>query len=579
MKQQSRLLLLLFWLIPSLLSAQSVGLVMSGGAAKGLAHIGVIKALEEHNIPIDYITGTSIGAIIGGLYAMGYSPDEMADLIRSDEFRFWLTGDVEPKYQYYFKTTETLPNYLRIGIDIKDSLQISPRLPNSLIPSAQMNYVFLRLFSQANAVGYNSFDNLFVPFRSVASNMNEKKAHVFRSGDLGDAVRASMSFPLVFKPITIDGNLMLDGGIYNNFPVSVMLKDFNPDYMIGSNVAGDPKEIDEKNVYSMLESMVVNRFDFPIPPGRGTTIKFQLNNISLRDFDKLDEAVQIGYERTIAVIDQIKQSVKREVTQEELSARRAAFREKLPELRFGEICLTESTELNKEQKGYIIRTMNKDGRTFDIAEFKKDYFKLLADKQIAEIIPRATYVSTDNLFELGLTVHPSEQLSVLFGGNISTGVANQTYIGLNYKGFSSYTYDLLVDGQFGRIYNAGRFIFRIDLPMHRPLYFKLTGNTHVFNHFASDRIFYEDNRQVSQYQRENYLKLNIGMPVKMSSLLEFGFTAGVLTDTYRRERFIYPDGKSDISTYDVTGISARYEANSLDDRQFPTTGSCRRYLA
>ncbi len=247
---------------------------MSGGGAKGLAHIGVIKALEEHNIPIDYVAGTSIGAIIGGLYAMGYTPDEMADIIRSDEFQFWLTGDIEPKYQYYFKTAETLPNYLRIGVDIKDSLQISPRLPSSLIPPVQMNYVFLKLFAQANALSSNSFDNLFVPFRCVASNVNEKKAHIFRSGDLGNAVRASMSFPLVFKPITIDGNLMLDGGIYNNFPTNVMQRAFNPDYMIGSNVASDPKEINENNVYTMLESMVVNRFEYPIPSGKGTTIKF-----------------------------------------------------------------------------------------------------------------------------------------------------------------------------------------------------------------------------------------------------------------------------------------------------------------
>ncbi len=416
---------------------------MSGGGAKGLAHIGVIKALEEHNIPIDYVAGTSIGAIIGGLYAMGYTPDEMADIIRSDEFQFWLTGDIEPKYQYYFKTAETLPNYLRIGVDIKDSLQISPRLPSSLIPPVQMNYVFLKLFAQANALSSNSFDNLFVPFRCVASNVNEKKAHIFRSGDLGNAVRASMSFPLVFKPITIDGNLMLDGGIYNNFPTNVMQRAFNPDYMIGSNVASDPKEINENNVYTMLESMVVNRFEYPIPSGKGTTIKFQLNDVSLLDFDKLDKVMKIGYDQTIAIIDEIKQSVQREVTLEELATQRAAFKKKLPELRFNEICLEESAELDEAQKEYISRTMNKNGHTFDLTEFKKDYFKLLADKQIDRIVPRAIYAPTDSLFELSLNVFPRERLSVLFGGNISTGVANQTYIGLNYKGFSSYTYDLL----------------------------------------------------------------------------------------------------------------------------------------
>jgi NTE family protein len=167
----------------------------------------------------------------------------------------------------------------------------------------------------------------------------------------------------------------------------------------------------------------------------------------------------------------------------------------------------------------------------------------------------------------------------MLGGNLSTGVANQTYLDVNYKGFSSYTYDVQVDGQFGRIYNAGRAIFRFDLPLKLPLYFKITGNTHTFNHFASDRIFYEDNRQVTQDQRETYFKFNIGMPVNMSSLLDLGFNVGTLRDSYRREGLRYPDGKSDISIYDIAGISLRYEANSLDDRQFPTAGSNRRYMA
>ena len=87
---------------------KKVGVVLSGGGAKGAAHIGVIKALEENNIPIDYITGTSIGAIIGSLYAMGYSPEEMLELMLSKEFSYWQTGTVEEQYTYYFK--EPYPN-------------------------------------------------------------------------------------------------------------------------------------------------------------------------------------------------------------------------------------------------------------------------------------------------------------------------------------------------------------------------------------------------------------------------------------------------------------------------------------
>ena len=93
--------MLCVWLLP--IHAQRVGLVLSGGGAKGMTHIGIIRALEENGIPIDYIAGTSMGAIIGSLYAMGYSPDDMEALLRSPEFKRWYTGTVEPKYAYYFK--------------------------------------------------------------------------------------------------------------------------------------------------------------------------------------------------------------------------------------------------------------------------------------------------------------------------------------------------------------------------------------------------------------------------------------------------------------------------------------------
>ena len=104
--------------------AQKVGLVLSGGGAKGAAHIGVIKALEENGIPIDYITGTSAGAIVGSLYAMGYTPEEMVELMLSEEFSYWQTGTVENEYKYYFKRPDPTPEFGHFSIDMTDSLQV-----------------------------------------------------------------------------------------------------------------------------------------------------------------------------------------------------------------------------------------------------------------------------------------------------------------------------------------------------------------------------------------------------------------------------------------------------------------------
>ena len=134
------------------LMAQKVGLVLSGGGAKGLTHIGVIRALEENNIPIDYVAGTSMGAIIGSLYAMGYSPDDMEAMIKSDDFKRWYSGGIEEGYMYYFKMNPPTPEFINIRVSLKKGAKQGAKkafrpmfLPSSVVDPIQMNIVFLNL--------------------------------------------------------------------------------------------------------------------------------------------------------------------------------------------------------------------------------------------------------------------------------------------------------------------------------------------------------------------------------------------------------------------------------------------------
>ena len=124
---------LLFILLVFSASPQKVGLVLSGGGAKGLAHIGLIKVLEENNIPIDYIAGTSIGAIIGGLYASGFSPDDMYELFKSNDFKLWSTGKLDKENLYYFKRKDELPEWMNIDIAKKKN-KIKIVFPINLVP-------------------------------------------------------------------------------------------------------------------------------------------------------------------------------------------------------------------------------------------------------------------------------------------------------------------------------------------------------------------------------------------------------------------------------------------------------------
>ena len=126
--------------------AQKVGLVLSGGGAKGMAHIGVIRALEENGIPIDYIAGTSMGAVIGSLYAMGYSPDEMQQLISSDDFKNWYMGTRDMNYQFYFKQNPPTPAIISAQVAIRDSMTVIRPTVNSLVDPLQMNLAFLDIY-------------------------------------------------------------------------------------------------------------------------------------------------------------------------------------------------------------------------------------------------------------------------------------------------------------------------------------------------------------------------------------------------------------------------------------------------
>ena len=133
---------------------------------------------------------------------MGYSPEEMLELMLSKEFSYWQTGTVEEQYTYYFKEPYPTPEFAHFSIDMSDSLQIKASfLPQSLINPIQMNQAFMALFSQATAKAGWNFDNLFVPFRCVASDIYTKKPIIFKNGDLGDAVRCLLYTSARKRPI------------------------------------------------------------------------------------------------------------------------------------------------------------------------------------------------------------------------------------------------------------------------------------------------------------------------------------------------------------------------------------------
>lgn len=259
-----------------------VGLVLSGGGAKGVAHIGVLKVLEEAGIPIDYISGTSMGAIVGGLYAVGYSAHELDSMVRSQDWIFLLTDQVERPYRSY-QSRINHEQYL-LSIPFSNPSREKLKLPAGMIRGQSV----LNKFSDLT-VGFHqvsSFDSLPIPFACVAGDLEKGKEVVIRRGSLPLAMRASMAIPGVFSPVYQDSTTLIDGGIFNNFPVDVAI-DMGADIIIGVDLS--TKGLNKPDYHSVVE--IVDRVAFLIgeeKKGRNQKIVDLYMNPKLKEYTSAD---------------------------------------------------------------------------------------------------------------------------------------------------------------------------------------------------------------------------------------------------------------------------------------------------
>lgn len=577
-----KLVSLIFSILMFLTAAypQKVGLVLSGGGAKGITHIGIIRALEENNIPIDYIAGTSMGAIVGSMYAMGYSPDDMEKLIKSPDFRRWYQGGIEENYMYYFKMPPPTPKFVSVRLSkMKMSNKLETHfLPSSMVDPLHMNIVFVDLYAQAIAKCHGNFDNLLIPFRCVASDVYNKKAIIMKSGDLGDAVRASMSFPGVFKPIEIDSVLAYDGGIYDNFPVSTMIKDFNPDIIIGSVVSSNPSKPKEGDIMGQLENMIMQKTDYSIPDSLGIMLTFKYTDVSLMDFDRFDELHEIGYNRTIQMMDSIKQRISRRVSFRTLEKKRIDYKREMPELKFRKIVIHGA---NDQQQKYIRKGFHtKDDEVFSMEDFRQGYFRLLSDNMITEIVPHAEYDYEDETFTLHLDVKLADEVSVRIGGNVGSNGANQIYLGATYQNLSSMSKEFSIEGQLGQIYNNLQLSGKIDLPTEVPTSYRMVASLSSFDYMGHTKYFNKLNNSNFNKKDENFVKLYLNMPFLSKHKAEFGIGIADITDQYYQTNVIdFNNAVRDESSYTIFGGTVALEGNTLDSRLFALSGKRERLAA
>jgi NTE family protein len=266
--------------------------VLSGGGAKGIAHVGILKALEQEGLKPDFIAGTSMGSVVGGLYAIGYTADQLDTIVREINWSQILSNEIPLEYVAY-EEKEYYNRYL-VELPIKKG---KLQLPSGMLQGQMLDEMLSRLTWPSN--NYESFDEFPIPFRCLATDVSTGKAIVFKDGSLAKAMRASMAIPTAFTPVDLDTTLVVDGGIVDNFPVGELIR-MGADIIIGVNVShGFESAYDINSMTGILMqiSMIpsseklenqIKQCDIYIAP--------DLQGYSTASFGNYKEILQLGYE-------------------------------------------------------------------------------------------------------------------------------------------------------------------------------------------------------------------------------------------------------------------------------------------
>jgi NTE family protein len=280
-----------------------IGVALEGGGALGEAHIGVLKWFEEHHIPIDYLAGTSMGGLVGGMYATGKSADELRHLVETAEWPL-LLGGATPYSELSFRRKEdarAVPNAIYIG------LKNGATLPPGLNSGHQINLMIDR--ETINYSDVTSFNQLPIPFRCVSTELVSGQAFIFQSGSLSDAMRATMSIPGVFAPVRQNDKIFVDGGLVDNLPTDVV-RQMGADVVIAVHLQISPasaKEIQSAfGVLGRSVELVIAETELRGMAGADLIIKADVEKFSTSDYDKTNELVQHGYDAAQAKMQILK---------------------------------------------------------------------------------------------------------------------------------------------------------------------------------------------------------------------------------------------------------------------------------
>ncbi|WIE53004.1 patatin-like phospholipase family protein [Pseudomonas sp. GM17] len=559
---------LLLCLLPVFLHAAEaprpkIGLVLSGGAARGLAHIGVLKALEEQGVKIDAIAGTSMGAVIGGLYASGYKIDELEKLALSIDWQQALS-DAPPREDIPFRRKQDDRDFLvKQKLSFRDDGSLG--LPLGVIQG--QNLALLLESMLAHASDTRDFDKLPIPFRAVATDIASGEKVVFRKGHLPRVIRASMSIPAVFAPVEMDGRLLVDGGMTDNIPLDVA-RDMGVDIAIVVDI-GTPLRsrqqlatvVDVLNQSITLMTRRNSEEQLATLHKNDVLIQPPLASFGVTDFGRAQEMIDAGYRATRILDPRLAPLRRAEPMDAELSAARTPS-QRTPIITA--IRVENDSKVSDDVIRYYIR--QHIGEPLDLGRLQTDMGTLYGLDYFEQVQYRVVHKGNDHTLVINARGKRSGTDYLRLGLNLSDDMRGDSAFNLG----ASYR----VNG----INSLGaEWLTRVQIGDQQELYSEFYQPLDVGSrYFIAPYIGIEsqnieavlDNDPIAEYRLERYgFGLNIGRQIGNSGEIRFG-----VGEAWGKADVRVGDQDLPSESFNEGYYELRYSFDSLDNVYFPHEG-------
>lgn len=546
--------------------------MLSGGGAKGIAHIGVLKYLEENKIPVHYIVGTSMGGLVGGYYSSGYSPVQMEEIVSSTAFRNWSSGKIEDKYNNYYLRKEENASVVSVSFNVDTALK--PTIKPVLVSDAPLNLAISSYTARTTALTSN-FDSLVVPFRCIAADVFSQTKLVLKSGNLSEALRATMSVPLVFKPFKLDGKYMYDGGIYNNFPVDVAMDEFKPDFIIGVNVSSKtfaeyPFEMDEAHISKSLVYMLFAKSDSTLLKDNGIYIQPNLKSYSTFDFEANQAIVQAGYEEAKKRLGPFLDQLRDTASFAQMLERRSLFMAQSEPKQFDAIRITG---LKKRQEAFVYNTLRERKKLLSFDKMTMRYYRLVQDGNFNVQFPLIKWNPSTQWYDLEMKMSRDRRLDLELGGNLATRAIQQLYLGYSYSFINRLSFQIYGNFYTGRFYHSAQGKMRMILPtVKQPIYFEPEITWNQWDYLRMNEILLSDN--IPTYIRQNDFKagLTVGMPWRSRTRFLAQFAYFNHFDKYLNDYKLENKDTLDVTINEGVYPGITLDKYDLDKKMYPSKG-------